>query len=101
MRPTGRSATATHGSGVHNGNLATSVAWQPDPAAVKAALKRVEAALAPFGGRPHWGKLFLANAETLAPRYERHGDFVALIERLDPRRAFRNEWLEEHVLWAG
>ena len=65
----------------------------PDPAGVARVLPRLEAALAPFDARPHWGKLFVA-----APRYERHADFVALLERLDPRGAFRNDWLERHVL---
>jgi xylitol oxidase len=30
--------------------------------------------------------------------YERHRDFVRLVERLDPRGAFRNPWLEARVL---
>ena len=61
-------------------------------------LVAVEAALAPFGARPHWGKLFLADAADVAPLYERLPDFRALAERLDPRGAFRNAWLERHVL---
>ena len=39
----------------------------------------VERALGPFAPRPHWGKLFLADAATLAPRYERLADFAALL----------------------
>jgi hypothetical protein len=39
-----------------------------------------------------------ANAATIATLYERHGDFVRLVERLDPRGAFRNQWLQSHVL---
>ena len=58
----------------------------------------LEAALAPFAPRPHWGKVFLADAATLAPRYERLADFARLAERLDPRGAFRNDWLAAHVL---
>ena len=30
--------------------------------------------------------------------YERMPDFIHLVERLDPRGAFRNSWLEAHVL---
>ncbi len=71
--------------------------WGPDEAAVRRALVEVEAALIPLGARPHWGKLFLAGAETLGPRYERLPDFIALMERLDPRGAFHNDWLREHV----
>ena len=72
--------------------------WQPDPAAVARVLADVESALAPFDARPHWGKLFLAGAATIAERYERLPDFAALIGRLDPRGAFRNAWLEQRVL---
>jgi xylitol oxidase len=65
--------------------------WIRDQAAVERALARVEAALAPFAARPHWGKVFLAQP---GPHYERLGGFAALAERLDPRGAFRNDWLE-------
>jgi xylitol oxidase len=72
--------------------------WVGDQDAVERLLVEIETTLAPFGARPHWGKLFHYRADTLAPLYERHRDFVALIERLDPRGAFRNRWLERHVL---
>jgi xylitol oxidase len=75
--------------------------WKPEPAAVLAVLADIEAALAPLGARPHWGKLFTATGADLAPRYERLADFAALAERLDPRGAFRNDWLERHVLGAA
>ena len=72
--------------------------WKREPEAVLRTLAEVEAALRPFGARPHWGKVFVAGADEIAPLYERHGDFVALADRLDPRGAFRNAWLEERVL---
>ena len=72
--------------------------WKPEPEAVGEMLVRVEAALAPFGARPHWGKLFGADAVEIAPLYERLPDFVRLVERIDPRGAFRNPWLRARVL---
>ena len=72
--------------------------WTRDPEAVARVLVDLEAALAPFAPRPHWGKVFLADAATLAPRYERLADFARLAARLDPRGAFRNDWLAAHVL---
>jgi xylitol oxidase len=72
--------------------------WTREPDAVARVLADLEAALAPFAPRPHWGKLFLARAATVAPRYERQKDFARLAERLDPRGAFRNDWLAAHVL---
>jgi xylitol oxidase len=68
--------------------------WKREPEAVTHVLADVEAALAPFAARPHWGKLFLAEAATVAPLYERLPGFRRLAERLDPRGAFRNAWLE-------
>jgi xylitol oxidase len=72
--------------------------WTREPAAVQAVLADLEAALAPFDARPHWGKVFLASP---ARRYERRDDFAALAGRLDPRGAFRNAWLERTVLDPG
>jgi xylitol oxidase len=72
--------------------------WFRQQRRVESLLGDIEAALAPFAPRPHWGKLFLAQADIIAARYERCADFVALQARLDPRGAFRNDWLEQRVL---
>jgi xylitol oxidase len=72
--------------------------WRPDQDAVEEVLAELEAALAPFDPRPHWGKVFRAGAAELAPRYPRHADFAALAARLDPRGAFRTPWLEASLL---
>jgi xylitol oxidase len=71
--------------------------WKLDPEAVNRVMPVIESALAPFNPRPHWGKLFVATAADLAPRYERWADFLGLAERLDPRHAFRNAFLERHL----
>ena len=78
--------------------LSVHFTWHKDWPAVRRVLVEVEAALAPFGARPHWGKLFLAGAADLAPLYERLGDFTGLAGRLDPRGVFVNDWLRRHVL---
>ena len=72
--------------------------WTLEPDAVVRVLTDLEPALAPYAARPHWGKLFLTDATTIAARYERLPDFARLVETHDPRGAFRNEWLEAHVL---
>lgn len=79
-------------------SLAIHFTWISDQAEVERVLVDVEAALAPFEPRPHWGKVFLAGAVTIGTRYERLSDFAALAQRLDPRGAFRNDWLSTHVL---
>jgi xylitol oxidase len=78
--------------------LSVHFTWVPDWAAVRRVLVEVEAALAPFGARPHWGKLFLAEAAAIVPLYERAGDFARLAGRLDPRGVFANDWLRRHLL---
>lgn len=78
--------------------VAVHFTWQPEPEPVRRALRELERSLAPFRARPHWGKVFVADAASVRPLYERVGDFTALLSRLDPRGAFRNEWLETHVL---
>jgi xylitol oxidase len=74
--------------------------WKREPEAVARALVDVEAALEPFEFRPHWGKVFLARAETLVPRYERAADFGRLAGRLDPDRTFANAWLDRSLFDA-
>jgi xylitol oxidase len=78
--------------------LAVHFTWLPDLAAVEAVLVEIEAALDPFEARPHWGKVFLADAAVVAQRYPRLPDFAALAGRLDPRGVFTNAWLRRHVL---
>jgi xylitol oxidase len=78
--------------------IAIHFTWQPEQQAVERVLVEVEAALLPLDARPHWGKLFMADATTIAPRYPRLQDFAALLARTDPRGAFTNDWLEQRVL---
>ena len=78
--------------------MAVHFTWLPDLAAVEAVLAEIEAALDPFEARPHWGKVFLADAAVVARRYPRLPDFAALAGRLDPRGVFTNAWLRRHVL---
>jgi xylitol oxidase len=72
--------------------------WRPEREQVERVLTKVEAALNEFRARPHWGKVFLADATDIGPLYERLPHFARLAERLDPRGAFRNSWLTKHVL---
>lgn len=72
--------------------------WKREPGAVQEIVAQIEHALTPFEARPHWGKVFHADAVAIAPLYKRHADFVHLLERLDPCGAFRNAWLKARVL---
>ena len=52
-----------------------------------------EAIFRSFGGRPHWGKLNTVDAAYLRGVYPRFDEFLAVRERLDPERVFRNPYL--------
>ena len=82
-------------------SVALHFTWTREPEAVARVLVDLEAALAPFGARPHWGKAFRATAAEVAPLYERLPDFARLVQRLDARGAFRNDWLERHLVGGG
>jgi xylitol oxidase len=75
--------------------------WVRDQPAVEEFLLELEAALAPFEARPHWSKLFMARSDVISSLYERLPDFRRLVERLDPRGAFRNDWFEAHIRASG
>jgi xylitol oxidase len=72
--------------------------WRPHPTEVTELIGRIEDALAPSAPRPHWGKIFTVDRPTLARHYPRHADFVKLVDRYDPRGAFRNDWLDRNLL---
>lgn len=67
--------------------------WKQNPDAVMKLLPIVEELLAPYGARPHWGKLFTIPAAQLKARYERYADFQQLLKQYDPTGKFRNEFL--------
>ncbi|MDQ1583718.1 MAG: alditol oxidase, partial [Microbacteriaceae bacterium] len=68
--------------------------WVRDQAAVEAVLPAIEDALAPFGARPHWGKVFVDSAGIVQSLYPRMDDFRDLVRRYDPDRVFGNAFLE-------
>ena len=75
-------------------SLAIHFTWKNESAAVARLAPQIEAALAPFDARPHWGKVNTMNAVNIAPLYPRLPEFQALAERMDPQHRFRNAYLE-------
>jgi L-gulonolactone oxidase len=53
-----------------------------------------EAIATNHGGRPHWGKMHTRDAEYLREQYPRFDDFLAVRDRVDPKRRFANAYLE-------
>jgi xylitol oxidase len=68
--------------------------WVDDDDLIADAVGRLEAALAPFDARPHWGKVFHGDPRR---HYPRLAQFRALIDSYDPGRKFGNEFLERWI----
>ena len=60
--------------------------------AIYPVIEKVEAALRPFNYRPHWGKVFTADATYLKSVYPKMGEFQALVQALDPTSKFENSF---------
>ena len=75
-------------------SLALHFTWAPDQPAVMALLPVLEAALAPFDARPHWGKLTAMEPAKIRERVPRFGDFFDLVDRLDPSSVFSNGYID-------
>jgi len=71
--------------------------WKPRPEEVLAVLPQIEAALAPFSPRPHWGKLFVTSPQELEAAYPKLPDFRRLVRRLDAGGKFRNAFLARYA----
>ncbi len=72
-------------------SLAFHFTWGPDQALAEAAAQTVARALADLSPRAHWGKVFDPTQFDFK-QYERLGDFMAFVERVDPNRRFENDW---------
>jgi len=74
--------------------IAIHFTWLPDGKGVAELLPLLEEALAPFGARPHWGKVTSASMrEKLPALYPNWEDFKALRRRVDPGGKFLNSHL--------
>ena len=71
--------------------------WKPNWPEVKKLLPQIEAALAPFEVRPHWGKLYTIDAATVQRSYERFPDFLKLLKQYDPIGRFKNDYLNRII----
>jgi xylitol oxidase len=72
--------------------LALHFTWRNNARKVVALMPGLQEAIAPFGARPHWGKVW--RRFSLDPLYPRLADARDLFERLDPDGTFSNDHLE-------
>jgi len=78
-------------------SVAIHFTWRKDWPAVRTLLPTIEAQLAPFDARPHWGKLFTMEPVRLRGLYPRMNDFGELARASDPLGKFRNAFLDRYV----
>jgi len=74
---------------------------KPDWPAVSKLLPVIERELAPFGARPHWGKLFTMAPARLDSLYGKLSEFLALARKYDPQGKFRNDFLNTNLFGAA
>jgi xylitol oxidase len=81
-------------SGSHGRDtLAIHFTWKPMMPEVRALLPHLEAALAPYLPRPHWGKVTRMGHAQVGAANPRLADARREFERRDPDRRFSNEFL--------
>ena len=78
-------------------SLAIHFTWKPEETVVRGILPAIEAKLAPFSARPHWGKIFIVDRPTLETRYPRMHDFRTLAKQMDPGGKFQNSFLQRNI----
>jgi xylitol oxidase len=81
-------------------SMAIHFTWKPEWPEVKRVLPQIEEKLAPFDVRPHWAKLFTLKPTAVQGQYVRLAEYRALLQQYDPKRRFRNEFLETNVYGA-
>lgn len=74
--------------------LCIAFTWRRHVDEVAALLPDIEAALAAFGARPHWGKMSSRSGDEIAALYSRLPEFRSLVARLDPERTFASAFGE-------
>ena len=82
-------------------SIAFHFTWKPLADDVLAVLPRIEAALAPFGARPHWGKLFVMSPQELEAVHPKLPAFRQLREQLDSSDTFGNAFVARYVSGEG
>jgi xylitol oxidase len=81
-------------------SMAIHFTWKPETPEVHAVLPMIEAKLAPFNARPHWGKVFTMPPARIRQVYPNIPRFQALIQQFDPGTKFRNQFIEDNI-FAG
>ncbi len=81
----------------HQDSVTIHFTWKQEWDAVKKLLPQIEEALSKYNVRPHWGKLFTVPPKTLQSRYPKLAEFKELVQSMDPKGKFRNQFLNETI----
>jgi xylitol oxidase len=81
----------------HQPSTAIHFTWKPEWPEVRQLLPLIEAQLAPYNARPHWGKLFTMPHQRLAALYPKMHQLQQLMRHYDPTGKFRNEYLDKVI----
>ncbi len=71
--------------------------WRKHPDRVASLIPDIEAALAPYEPRAHWGKLFDLEGVDLSEVFPRLGDFLGRVNDFDPDGKFSNPFMRRLV----
>lgn len=82
-------------------SLCIGFTWRKHPTQVMALLSDIEAALAPYEPRPHWGKLFVFDDVDLSRRFPRLPEFLELMTTYDPTGRFSNAFIDRIARHSG
>jgi xylitol oxidase len=78
-------------------SIALHFTWVADTPAVLPVVAAIEAALKPFAARPHWGKVFGTDPDTVRALWPRLPDVERLVRAHDPAGKFRNDMLDRYL----
>jgi len=78
-------------------SVALHFTWELNWPEVQKLLPLIEARLAPFNPRPHWGKLFTLSPAQVQSFYTKLPDFQQLLRSYDPQGKFRNAFLDTYI----
>ena len=81
-------------------SMAIHFTWKPEWPEVKKVLPLIEEKLAPFGARPHWGKLFTMTPSQVMPLYAQLSSYQALLAHYDANGKFRNRFVNANIYGA-
>jgi xylitol oxidase len=81
----------------HQPSVAFHFTWKQDWNAVKQLLPLIEAQLAPFNARPHWGKLFTMNPKSFNRLSNHYRNLKNLLATYDPKGKFKNPFIQQNL----